>query len=124
MKSKALALVLILLSIFILSSTSVIAAPSKVTVIVRFKEKIDPKVIAQVNGQILKTYKSIPAVAAHVDTLAVETLRADPCVAYVEADKERRIQGQLDEVLAPPGTVQPPQILPWGVDRILSLIHI
>lgn len=117
MKSKTFALALILLDIS-LSSTIANAAPSKVTVIVRFKEKIDPEAIAEVNGQILKTYKTIPAVAAHVDTTSIQALKADPRVAYVEADKERSIQGQLDKVLAPPGSVQPPQTLPWGVDRI------
>jgi len=117
-KSKAFALALILLGIFISPAIAVNAAPTEVTVIIRFKERIDPDAIAAVNGQILKTCKAIPAVAARVDVSSVEVLRANPRVAYVEADKERRLQGQLDEVLAPPGSVQPPQDLPWGVDRI------
>jgi len=117
-KSKAIALVLILLGIFASSALAVNAPPSEVTLIVKFKERIDPDVIAAVNGQILKTYKAIPAVAARVDASSIKILKANPRVAYVEADKERRLQGQLDEVLARPGSVQPPQILPWGVDRI------
>jgi len=118
MKSKAFALALILLDIFILSTAAVNAAPSEVTVIVRFKERIYPDAIAAANGRILKTYKAIPAVAARVDASSIEVLKTNPHIAYVEADKERRLQGQLDEVLAPPGSVQPPQTLPWGVDRI------
>jgi len=118
MESKAFALALILLSIFITSTIAVNATSNKATIIIRFKEKIDSGIIAAANGQILKTYKAIPAVAAHVETRSIEILRRNPHVAYVEVDKERRIQGRIDEVLAPPGSVQPSQTLPWGVDRI------
>jgi len=117
-KSKAFALALILLGIFISPAIAVNARPTEVTVIIRFKQRIDLDVIAAVKGQVLKTYKAIPAVAARVDVSSIEVLKTNSRVAYVEAEKERRIQGQLDEVLAPPGSVQPPQALPWGVDRI------
>lgn len=117
MESKAFALLLILLSVLVTTIT-VNAASNKATIIVRFKEKTDPSVIAAVNGRILKTYRAIPAVAAQLDAASIEILKRNPSVAYVETDKERRIQGKLDEVLARPGSVQPPQILPWGVDRI------
>jgi len=117
-KSKAFALALILLGIFISSAITVNAVPTEVTVIVRFKERIDLDAIAAANGQILKTYKAIHAVAVRVDVSSIEVLKKNPHVAYVEADKERWLQGQMDEVLAPPGSVQPPQTLPWGVDRI------
>ena len=117
MESKAFALLLILLSVLVTTIT-VNAASNKATIIVRFKEKIDPDAIVAVNGRILKTYRAIPAVAAQLDAASIEILKRNPSVAYVETDKERRIQGQLDEVLARPGSVQPPQILPWGVDRI------
>jgi len=118
MKPKALLLVLILLGIFISSATALKPATDKVSIIVRFKDKIDAEAIAKVNGQILKTYKAIPAVAARVDAASLGFLRANPHVAYVEADKERYIQGRLDEVQTKPGSLQPPQTLPWGVDRI------
>jgi len=117
MESKAFALLLILLSVLITAIT-VNAASNKATIIVRFKEETDPSAIAAVNGRILKTYKAIPAVAAQLDAGSIEILKRNPNVAYVETDKEKRIQGQLDKVLARPGSVQPPQILPWGVDRI------
>jgi len=118
MESRAFVLVLILLSLLSTSAMTVNAASNKATIIVRFKEKIDPDAIAAVNGRVLKTYRAIPAVAAQLDAGSIEILKRNPNVAYVETDKERRIQGQLDEVLARPGSVQPPQILPWGVDRI------
>lgn len=117
MESKAFALLLILLSVLVTTIT-VNAASNKATIIVRFKEKIDPDAIVAVNGRILKTYRAIPAVAAQLDAASIEILKRNPSVAYVETDKERHIQGHLDEVLARPGSVQPPQILPWGVDRI------
>lgn len=66
----------------------------------------------------MKTYKSISAVAARMETTSVEILRVNPQVAYVETEKERHVQGRLDGVQAKPGSVQPPQTLPWGVDRI------
>jgi subtilisin family serine protease len=119
MKLKTLLLVVVLFSVFITSATAGRATTAgKVSVIVRFKEKIDTEAIALVNGQILKTYKSIPAVAAQMDTASIEALKWNPHVAYIETEKERHIQGQLDKVQAKPGSVQPPQTLPWGVDRI------
>jgi subtilisin family serine protease len=119
MKLKTLLLVLVLFSVFITSATAGRATTGgKVSVIVRFKEKIDTEAIALVNGQILKTYKSIPAVAAQIDEASIEVLKGNPHVAYIETEKERHIQGQLDKVQAKPGNVQPPQTLPWGVDRI------
>ncbi|HKZ94464.1 MAG TPA: S8 family serine peptidase [Candidatus Bathyarchaeia archaeon] len=118
MKLKALLLALILFGIFISSAIALRPATDKVSIIVRFKDKIDTETIAKANGQILKTYKSIPALAAHVDAASVDVLRTNPNIAYVETDKERRIQGRLNEVQAKPGSVQPPQTLPWGVDRI------
>ena len=119
MKTKTLLLVLVLFSVFITSATAKrTTTAGKVSVIVRFKEKIDTEAITAANGQILKTYKSIPAVAAKIDSTSIEILKGNPRVAYVETEKERHIQGQLDEVQAKPGSVQPPQTLPWGVDRI------
>lgn len=118
MKLKALLLALILFGIFTSSAIAVRATTGKVSVVVRFKDKIDINAIAQVNGQILKTYKAIPAVAAQIDAELTDFLRSNPHVAYVEIDKEKRIQGQLDEVQAKSGSMQPPQTLPWGVDRI------
>ena len=118
MRLKALLLALILFGIFISSAIAGRVTIDRASVIVRFRDRIDAEVITAVNGQILKTYKSIPAVAAQVDAASIEVLKANPRVAYVEAEKERHIQGQLDEVQAKPGSVQPPQTLPWGVDRI------
>ncbi len=118
MKTKALLLALILASIFVSSAIAAKPTTAKVSVIVRFKDKIDTEAIAKANGQIQKTYRAIPAVAAHVDEASIKALRADPRVAYVETTKEKYIQGHLDEVQAKPGSIQPPQTLPWGVDRI------
>jgi subtilisin family serine protease len=119
MKPKTVLLVLVLFSVFITSPTAGrTATTSKVSVIVKFKEKIDTKAITAVNGRILRTYKSIPAVAAQMDTVSVEVLRANQHVAYIETETERHVQGHLDDVQAKPGSVQPPQTLPWGIDRI------
>ena len=117
MKTKALLLALLLFGIFI-SSAVAVKPTTKVSVVVRFKDKVDTEAITKANGQIQKSYKAIPAVAAHIDEASINKLRADPRVAYVETAKEKHIQGRLDKVQAKPGSVQPPQSLPWGVDRI------
>jgi subtilisin family serine protease len=119
MRSKTLLLALVLFGVFVTSTT---AGPTttegRVSVIVRFKQTVDTEAITAVNGRILKAYRSIPAVAAQMDAVSVEVLRANPRVAYIETEKERQVQGYLDKVQAKPGSLQPPQTLPWGVDRI------
>jgi hypothetical protein len=40
--------------------------------------------IAEANGQILKTYKTIPPVAARVDAASLGYLQANPHVAYID----------------------------------------
>lgn len=118
MKLKTALLILLLIGVFMASTLTVNAKSPKVSVIVRFKDKIDTEAVTNVNGQIMKTYKTIPAVAAQIPAENVGVLKTDPRVAYVEDDKTRSIQGQMDTVEGKPGSVQPPQILPWGIDRI------
>lgn len=118
MKVKSLLLAMILFCIIASSTVTVKAPQNKVCVIVRFREKIDAQTLIKVNGQILKSFKAIPAVAAWIDTDHLESLRKDPSVAYVERDEPRFVQGRIDRVVGKPGSTQPPQTLPWGVDRI------
>jgi len=117
MKTKAILLLLILFSIFV-SSTLAVNARSldKVSVIVRFKEKIDHRPITKAHGRISNTYHAIPAVAAEIPAVAIENLRKNPKIAYVEFDQSRYVQGKI--IQGKPGSVQPSQVLPWGVDRI------
>jgi len=118
MKKKAILLLLLLFSILVSSTLAATAKRlDKVSVIIRFKEKIDNSAILKANGQVSKTYHVIPAVAAEIPDIAIENLRKNPNIAYIELDQPRYIQGKMD-LQAAPGSVQPPQILPWGVDRI------
>lgn len=118
MKTKAIMLLLILLSIFASSTLSVNARPlDKAYVIVRFKERIDNSAITKANGRISITYHAVPAVAAEIPANAIANLRKNPNVAYVEFDQPRYVQGKMT-IQGKPGSVQPPQVLPWGVDRI------
>lgn len=118
MKTKAILLLLILFGIFASSTLAANARPlGKVSVIVRFKERIDNNAITKVYGRVSATYRAIPAVAAEIPTVAVESLRRNPNIAYVEFDQPRYIQGKMI-FQGKPGSVQPPQVLPWGVDRI------
>ena len=76
----------------------------KVRVIVMFREKPDTELIRAYSGEIKRSYKIIPAVAAvlpeRAEVYALE--RDNPSIAYIEPDYE----------------VQTMDTLPWGVDRI------
>lgn len=118
MKTKAIVLLLILFSILMSSTFAVNARPiDKVSVIVKFKERIDNGAITKVNGRISTRYHVISAVAAEIPAVTVENLRKNPNIVYVEFDQPRFIQGKII-LKGKPGSVQPPQALPWGVDRI------
>jgi len=84
----------------------------KVRVLIGFIQRPGPPEGAMVRGlggEIRYTYHLIPAIAATIPETAVDALRRNPKVAYIEAD----------------GIVQAiPQTLPWGVDRIdAEVVH-
>jgi len=79
------------------------AQPEKVSVIVGFRGKPDAGLIKAHGGKIKYQYNVISAVACSLPTTAVDALRKNPKVAYVE----------LDGVVEAIG-----EVLPWGVDRI------
>lgn len=94
-------------------SISVVAAQpaTKVPVIVGFKEKANPDLIAAYGGSIKYTYTIIAAVAASLPPQAIEALKKNPNVLYVEADHEvYALDTELDNS--------------WGVDRIdAEVVH-
>ncbi|MFZ2071774.1 MAG: S8 family serine peptidase [Halobacteriota archaeon] len=82
---------------------SVTEDKSKTRVIVLFKGKPDTKLIKEYQGEIKRSYKIIPAVAAVLPGKAgVNAMRDNPNIAYIEPDYE----------------VQTTETLPWGIDRI------
>jgi len=118
MKTKAIMLLLILFGILVSSTFPVNARPlDKLSVIIKFKERIDNSVITKANGRISTTYHAISAVSAEIPAVTIGNLRKNPNIAYIEFDQPRYIQGKMI-LQGKPGSAQPPQVLPWGVDRI------
>ncbi|MCS4542065.1 MAG: S8 family peptidase [Euryarchaeota archaeon] len=74
-----------------------------VQVIVVFKEKALPEVVEQHGGEVIAAYQIIPGVAARIPSQALEKLKQNPAVSYVELDREVRALAQET---------------PWGVRRI------
>jgi len=75
----------------------------KERVIVGFKEKPDTELIKEHGGEIKHKYNIISAIAASLPEKAIDALKNNPHVAYIERDYE--VQAIEDS-------------LPWGVDRI------
>lgn len=94
-----------ILTIF-LSTSLVYAQPTtKIPVIVGFKDKQDQNLIATHGGTIKYNYKIINAIAASLPAQAIEALKQNPNVLYVEIVQEfQAIDAELDAS--------------WGVKRI------
>ncbi len=94
----------------VLTISVVTAQPAeKVPVIVGFKDKPDAELIQAHGGRIKCVYNIIPAIACELPEPAIDALRKNPKVAYVEAD------GVVEAI---------GEVLPWGVDRIdAEVVH-
>lgn len=117
MRIRPIVLLLLLLSLSASLTLAVSAKPCRVSVIIRFKQRTDVSAITKVNGRISSIYHAFPAVAAEIPVGAIENLRRNPNIAYVELEQPRYVQGKMI-FQGKPGKVQPEQVLPWGVDRI------
>ncbi len=79
-----------------------------VPIIIGFNDKADPEIV-QPHGKITHSYKYIPAVAADLPEQAIENLRKNDKITYIESDCE---VSALKE------------IVPWGITRIgAPLVH-
>lgn len=85
--------------------------PGSVKILIRFKEAPDPGLVQGLGGKVKRSYHVIPLVAADVPADAVSKLAAHPKVAYVEPDEIVRLEPS-------DSGDGPPQVLPWGVDRV------
>ncbi|MDI6820298.1 MAG: S8 family serine peptidase [Candidatus Hodarchaeaceae archaeon] len=95
---------IVIATIFLAFVPAPASAPSEeVRVIIVFRGRPDAALIAGVGGEVIATYSIIPGLAARVPAEALEGLRGNPAVAYVELDKVVRALEQQ---------------VPWGVDRI------
>ena len=75
----------------------------KVPVIIGFKEKPDRSLIMGHGGDIKHTYRIIPAMSARLSNEAIEALKKNKNIAYVQPDYKVYALGET---------------LPWGIDRI------
>lgn len=109
--------ILVAIQIAIAMSVTIAFAGSEgnddnVPVIVGLKNKpnqVDKNMIRGHGGEIKYSYSIINAIAAEVPEQAIDALRKNPNVEYIEIDGEVHALGQ---------------VLPWGVDRIdAELVH-
>lgn len=99
---------LILASVLVVSGVA--AQPSeKVAVIVGFKGKPDTGLLRAHNGDIKYEYSIISAVACSLPQMAIDALKRNPNIAYIELDGQVYITQET---------------LPWGIDRIdAEVVH-
>ena len=95
----------LVIATIILTFASVYATPPSemVRAIIVFKEKQDIASVRSLGGEVITTYRIIPGLAARVPERALEELRKNPAVAYVELDGIVHVSGQQ---------------VPWGITRI------
>jgi subtilisin family serine protease len=77
--------------------------PEKIPVIIGFKDKPDSDLIRAYGGEIKYEYHIIPAIAASLPEKAIEALKKNPNIEYIEQDCKVTIAEE---------------VLPWGIDRI------
>lgn len=118
-------LIPIFFSLFILAAAVIMPAAAgqtsteKIPVIIGFKEKPDAALVKAHGGEIKYQYHTIPAIAVSLPEQAINALKNNPNVAYVEQDAEVYI---TKRPVTP--VIQPPEKLPWRVDRIdAELVH-
>lgn len=96
-----------------------------ISVIIGFKNpprSSDIEFIVGLGGKVKRTYTIIDAISADIPENAMETIRTDPNVEYIEID-ERVFAHRMDNRV-PVGTCQEiktlKQMTPWGINRIGS----
>jgi len=91
-------------TIFVAFAPALVTAPlERARVIIVFKERPNAALITGLGGEVITTYGIIPGLAARVPTGALEELRKNPAIAYIEPDA---VVYALE------------QQVPWGLNRI------
>jgi subtilisin len=101
--NKKLVTLIIIFTIILSFSIPVGATADRKSVIVVFKNAHDAGLIRAHGGEIKYQYDIFPAIAVNMPTAALNGLRNNPNVAYIEDDIKVYALGE---------------VLPWGVDRI------
>lgn len=98
----------ILFMALIFVSSLMITTAGAVPVIIGFKDKAHPEIV-QPHGKVVHSYKYIPAVAVDLPEQAIENLKKNSKIAYIEPDYK---VSALEETV------------PWGITRIgAPLVH-
>jgi subtilisin family serine protease len=109
------------------SGLSVLAAlptaDAKVPVIVGFKSASDQALVRAHGGEIKYVYSYVHAIAVSLPSQAIEALKSNPNVAYIEPDFQMEAVGKPvkptpSATPTPTPKPQPAQVTPWGVDKI------
>lgn len=127
MKKLSALLIISVLLLSAVAAASVSGQPEKVRVFIEFKGKADVSSVHLAGGKVLHSYEILDNIlAVEVPETSLRGLLMNPNVVGYELDAEVKLSG-------PPGscspwpeckdgggdtTPQPPQELPWGVDRI------
>jgi subtilisin len=77
--------------------------PEKTPVIIGFEDKPNSDLIRAHGGDIKYEYHIVPAIAASLPEQAIDALKKNPNIEYIEPDCKVTIAGE---------------VLPWGIDRI------
>ncbi|NJE08918.1 peptidase S8 [Thermococcus sp. M39] len=117
-RREIISTLLIVLVVFSYVGVTMAEPVEKVRVIVTIdKSSFDERAIDDVGGQVKIRYKIISAVVVEIPKHAVKKLRAVRGVKKVEYDSEVYLLGKPSGV-GKPKPPQPPQTIPWGIDRI------
>jgi subtilisin len=92
----------VLFMALIFVSGLMITTAGAVPVIISFKDKAHPEIV-QPHGKVKYSYKHIPAVAADLPEQAVENLKKNNKIAYIEPDYKVSALGET---------------VPWGITKI------
>jgi len=95
-------IVLILLNGF---RPGAVAANTGKRYLIGYKQRVDESLIRAHGGQLIRTYKTIPVVAARLPDAAVSALSRNPEIAYVEPDGACYLVADT---------------VPWGISRVGS----
>jgi subtilisin/minor extracellular protease Epr len=98
----------ILFMALIFVSGLMITTAGAVPVIISFKDKAHPEIV-QPHGKVKYSYKHIPAVAADLPEQAIENLKKNNKITYIEPDYKVSALGET---------------IPWGITKIgAPLVH-
>lgn len=100
-----------LIMALVISFVGTVAPEEKTPVIIGFKDKPDADLVKERGGDIKWQYTIINAIAAKMPKNKIEELRKNPKIDYIELDREVY-------ALVKPAPSQPPESLPWGIDRV------